>query len=1228
MATLRYDDKITTMTEQSGNVVKYERDDKYRTVKTIYSDSEEHFGYNEYSKRTMYKDRNGNIRKFEYDVLGNVTKSIDPLGNSTVMEYGRYSKLTKVIAPNGGVISNEYDDNCNLLSVINPLGYAVKLTNDVQGNVIEVTLPDGSTSCLSYDERGNISNVSDHDGNTTKYEYDNLQRVVSAIDPMGNVTQFEYNTKGDISQAINAEGKSQSYEYDKSGKLIKLTDFGGGVAQYQYNSVGKLEEVTDPSGGVTKLDYDLMWNVTKVTKPCGNSVQYEYDLNQRVIRTIDEEGNATSYEHDFNGNVTAAILPNGARAGIRYDALDRQHEITEPDGAVTKLEYDSMGSVTKITDPQGGEILREYDIAGQLISVTDQMGNVTKYAYTSLGQIESVTDALGGVTKYAYYPSGKVKSVTRPGGEVESYAYDKNGNVSEITDVLGSKTKVSYDCLDRINEITNALGHSKQFSYDALGNITGITDESGNTTNYKYDSLANLVEVIDALGHSTKYDYDKSGEMTRMEQYRTIDETVADIKQIEMQVTTWERNKRGEVTKKSTPLGGETHYKYDPLGNLVSMIDEEKQETLYEYNLASKLTKVAYADGKTVELGYNPIRQLTELKDWLGTTTIELDPLGRATKVTDHEGREIGYTWDALSRRESITYPDKSTVNYSYDISGRITGVASKTGTTSYSYSISDRLLERIMPDNIVTQQKTDQLGRLESLTHKQNDKILDSFKYTYDPVGNITQIEKHRTGVEADSGMFSYGYDTLGRLTEAVGANGNKQYIYDSLGNRTMSVYNGIETKHSYNARNQLIKTTEPNLTKEYSYDARGNLTQILENGTTTSIFTFNAANRMTQAITPKGKAEYEYNGFLKRVSKLEELCRGDCPQSPDVTVSSELKYTLDLTKPYNDLLAIGGQRFVWGNELLQSEGKEEFSYLADHLGSPIRLVGTENNETLAYDEFGVPMVEATANNLDNPFGFTGYQHDNISGMQYAQARYYAPMLGRFGAEDTHWNTRNMIFGDGKTKMPHGVKKPNIRSILQNSNLYGYCVGNPVTFFDPSGFIDECPQNANNESSNIFSDFWKWLTSRIAKVFMPKSVAAPKQVIDITMFGFRAGDTVYRIDLYRRIHLRNIIDVGSGTTDSPVLFGSGRFRDEEAYIEHIMSVYNSPQFEIWRMFNNLPSVPNLTMQDIIDAGMEETFFNTSDATHLWLLDRSSYYLIATDEIFRLALDGIWLILP
>jgi len=95
-----------------------------------------------------------------------------------------------------------------------------------------------------------------------------------------------------------------------------------------------------------------------------------------------------------------------------------------------------------------------------------------------------------------------------------------------------------------------------------------------------------------------------------------------------------------------------------------------------------------------------------------------------------------------------------------------------------------------------------------------------------------------------------------------------------------------------------------------------------------------------------------------------------------------------------------------------------------------------------MSYDEFGVPEVSATtassANTLSqsnpqdfhdlhlfNPFGFTGYQSDNISGMYYAQARFYNPTIGRFTAEDP---------------------------IKDQLNWYGYCRANPIAFIDPSG--------------------------------------------------------------------------------------------------------------------------------------------------------------------------------
>ncbi|MCL2426587.1 MAG: DUF6531 domain-containing protein [Oscillospiraceae bacterium] len=1045
---LSYENKMTIATEQNGNEIKYEHDSKYRTIRTIYSDSEERFEYNEQSKRTKHIDRNGNETSFEYDASGNVTKAIDSLGYETTLEYNTFNKPTKITNPVGGIVSNEYDDKGNMTAVIDPLGHVVKLSNDGHGFITDLTLPDGSVSNVIYDDRGNMQTIVDVNGNEISYEYDELNRVVATVDANGNNTKFEYTVNGDISKVFNADGKEQMFEYNESGKVTKVIDFSGGVTEYKYNQLGKVEEIINPSDGVTKLEYDLMWNVTAVTDPCGNTVRYVYDENQRVIQSIDEGGNAKSYEHDPNGNVIAAISPLGTRTEMKYDALDRPIEVVEPDGSVTKIEYDALGNATKATDSQNGEIHRTYDVAGQLTSVTDQVGNTTTHTYTSLGQVESTINALGEVTKYDYYLGGKLKSITRPGGETDSYEYDKNGNMIKLTDALGGVTLLYYDCLDRIIKTTDALGHTKQFSYDALGNITGITDENGNLTRYEYSPIGELVEVIDAMGHSTKYGYDKLSRMTRMEQYRIVDETIADIKQIELQATTWDRNELGEVVKKSTPLGGESQYKYDSMGNLISQIDEEGLETLYEYNLANKLAKVAYADGKTVELSYNPLRQLTEMKDWLGTTKIELDPLGRATKVTDYNENVVEYAWDKLGRRESVTYPDKSMVNYGYDISGRIKEVSSSNGTTTYNYNIAERLLERIMPDNIVTYRKADPLGRLESLTHQKNNEVLDSFKYSYDPAGNITQIDKYRSGMDVDNGVFDYVYDKLGRLTEASNSNSSKQYHYDSLGNRIASLQNGIETRHSYNARNQLIKTTEGELVKDYSYDARGNLTGIIENGVNTSSFTYNAANRMVEAITSKGKAEYEYNGFLKRVSKLETM------QGNEVSVNDplkEIRYTLDLTKPYNDLLAIGNQRFVWGNELLQSEGSDNYSYLTDHLGSPIRLVGNEQQETLSYDEFGVPTVESS-DNMHNPFGFTGYQTDGISGMQYAQARYYEPAVGRFSAEDTHWHPENMIFGDAAITLPNAGFIPYQPGVVQGANLYSYCIGNPISNFDPTG--------------------------------------------------------------------------------------------------------------------------------------------------------------------------------
>ena len=66
-------------------------------------------------------------------------------------------------------------------------------------------------------------------------------------------------------------------------------------------------------------------------------------------------------------------------------------------------------------------------------------------------------------------------------------------------------------------------------------------------------------------------------------------------------------------------------------------------------------------------------------------------------------------------------------------------------------------------------------------------------------------------------------------------------------------------------------------------------------------------------------------------------------------------------------------------------------------------------------------------------------------------RARYYNPATGRFISEDTHWNPSNMIYGDRSFEEDE-TKYPDITASLQAGNLYGYCMGNPVMYYDKTG--------------------------------------------------------------------------------------------------------------------------------------------------------------------------------
>ena len=69
-----------------------------------------------------------------------------------------------------------------------------------------------------------------------------------------------------------------------------------------------------------------------------------------------------------------------------------------------------------------------------------------------------------------------------------------------------------------------------------------------------------------------------------------------------------------------------------------------------------------------------------EMKDWNGTAVLEHDSLGRLTKITDHNNRSTGYSYDPAGNITGIVYPDGSTISRAYDKNNRLKSVTDPEG--------------------------------------------------------------------------------------------------------------------------------------------------------------------------------------------------------------------------------------------------------------------------------------------------------------------------------------------------------------------------------------------------------------------------------------------------------------------------------------------------------------------------------------------------------------------
>ena len=772
----------------------------------------------------------------------------------------------------------------------------------------------------------------------------------------------------------------------------------------QYDRCGNLRKAWDARGNLTETDYAAAYQhayPTTVTSPVPDPSGQHGSTTALVTTTT----------YDFTtGLVTATTDANGQATQMEYnDPLRRPTRVVRPaGGGETQYEYGNAPGdlyVRVRTQREASawvESRRYFDglgrpardflfkASGYIVSDTeyDTMGRAQRvsnpYRTTTLSGTVPASGQAWTTTEYDAL--GRALSVTTPDGAMVSTTY--SGNSVTVTDQAGRQRRSVSDGLGRLTQVYEApndanYNYLTSYSYDALGNLRTVT-QGQQTRTFVYDSLARLTSATNSESGTISYSYDANGNL----------ETRTDARSIV------------------------TSYTYDALNRVKTR----------SYSDATPAVSYVYDAGGVS----NSRGRLTRVSSSVSATNYtEYDALGRvkaSSQVTEGVTYNFSYAYDLAGNLTSQTYPSGRVVTTGYDAAVRVNAVTGQQGQTTTAYAAQFAYA----PHGAVSQLQLGN-GRWEhtlfnnrlqpteiGLGTSATDSSLWQVSYSYNTPNQVNNNGNALTQMITAPGFTatqSYTYDSLNRLESAQESNSTGQswtqgYVYDRYGNRQI---NTATTTPALVGPNPSISTANNRITAAgYSYDLAGNLTQEPGQG-----FTYDGENRLRTADTGQtaGQASYQYDGDGRRVKK---------------ETASGVTFFV-----YN---AMGQLIAEYSTQAAQANGT---SYLTqDHLGSP-RVITDSAGAVRSRRDF-LPFGEELQLGRSGVAGygvqdnvrqqFTSYERDNETGLDFAQARYYHSIHGRFTSTDPVYFQTMMAIDP------------------QRFNLYAYARNNPLKWVDPDG--------------------------------------------------------------------------------------------------------------------------------------------------------------------------------
>lgn len=637
---------------------------------------------------TLLENNNYTIESFEYNDIGQVVSSIDPMGNKSIYTYD-LTKRFQASTTNAlnQIFSTTFNDFLGLpLETINPNNYKERFEYDGLGRLIKrnISVADGS-SLVTVEEneyhtesipQSQTRTIYPHPGTAGRKSityFDGLGRNIQAkqltetgkwvatdleYDLLGrqSITSLPYETNNnDFSSITNQAALLIKYEYDALDRVTKEENTLGSTQTIYDGFKTTIKDANQNQKDLISNAFDNLVKVVEYNEGQTYTTTYEYDVSNNLKGYIDAENNrrdfsfdkrnlrlsasdlypiGTSmdrihkYTYDDYGNVLTITQPNGITESNTYDVLNRVKATTVSSGENISYTYDTcLNGQGKLCKVEGIGIADNQNIPYAIDFSYNHKGNLSKRMVT-------INQEVIGFVEYEYNNIGELTTTN----------YSNQASVHRVLNIRGLPEEIEY-------LLPDSSGYQSQLTFGANGLTTSIQHPNGVITNHTYDSqkLYRRTKTT-TIGQSNSkiqdisYAYDPTGNILNIVD---LGEPITS-KNVTYEYDNLYRLKKATATNTGNNQDYSRSYSYSPTGNILSSSDLGD----YQYSNTGNANPQAVTQAGNISLTYDKNGNVigsNSTQD--GNVTHQYNYQNQITKSTLATNDKITYLYDDTGQR-------------------------------------------------------------------------------------------------------------------------------------------------------------------------------------------------------------------------------------------------------------------------------------------------------------------------------------------------------------------------------------------------------------------------------------------------------------------------------------------------------------------------------------------------------------------------------------------------